>query len=97
VTWLEFPTELGRAPDEIKPLAKILLDDGVSMYYVFKYRSEQPRWAAKLNWMMGAAGPYHSDSTSYDVPKRIFSRFNSVGTISPEEEVKWMHENVNQH
>jgi uncharacterized protein YneF (UPF0154 family) len=97
VTWLEFPTELGRAPDEIQLLTKILLEDGVSTYYVFKYASRQPKWAAKLNWMIGVAGPYHPDSSAYDVPKRLFSRFNTVGTISPDDEVKWVHENINQH
>jgi uncharacterized protein YxeA len=96
VTWLEFPTELGRAPDEIKLLAKISIEDDVLTYCVFKYRAEEPRWAAKMNWMMGVAGPYSSESLPYDVPKRIFSRFNKLGSISPEEEVKWVHENVNQ-
>lgn len=97
VTWLEFPTELGRAPDEIKFLSKISVDHGDSMYYVFQYRSHQPRWAAKLGWMIGITGPYSSDSSPYDLPHRIFSRFNTLGSISLEEEVKWVHENINQH
>lgn len=97
VTWLEFPTELGRAPDEIKFLTRSSIDDDVSSYCVFKYRSQQPRWAAKLGWMIGVVGPYSSASTSYDVPPRIFSRFKSFGGVSLEEEVKWVHENINQH
>ena len=96
VTWLEFPTELGRAPDEIKFFATVSLGSD-EVYNVFQYRSQQPRWAAKLGWMIGVVGPYSSSSSPYDVPKRIFSRFNSVGSISPEEEVKWVHENINQH
>jgi len=95
-TWLEFPTELGRAPDEIKFLTTVSADSG-EVYYVFRYRSHQPRWAARLDWMVGVVGPYSSVSSPYDVPKRIFSRFNTVGSISPEEEVKWVHENINQH
>jgi hypothetical protein len=96
VTWQEFPTELGRAPDDIQFLTKILLEDGVSTYYVFKYASQRPRWAAKLNWMIGVAGPYDADSSAYDVPKRLFSRFNTIGSVSPKEEVKWVHENINR-
>jgi hypothetical protein len=96
VTWLEFPTELGRAPDEIEFLEKISVDYDSSMYYVFKYRAQQPKWAAKLGWMIGVAGPYTSDSGTYDVPQKIFSRFNTLGSISLEEEVKWVHENINQ-
>lgn len=96
VTWLEFPTELGRAPDEIEFLTTVMLEDRVSTYYVFKYKTDEPRWAAKLNWMMGVAGPYTPNNLPYDVPKRIFSRFNTPNRISPEEEVKWVHENINQ-
>lgn len=97
VTWLEFPTELGRAPDEIEFLKEISIDNHSSMYYVFKYRAQQPKWAAKLGWMIGVTGPYTPDSSPYDVPKKIFSRFNTLESISLEEEVKWVHENINQH
>jgi uncharacterized protein YxeA len=94
VTWLEFPTELGRAPDEIDFLKKVSIENDA--YYVFKYRSRLPRWAAKLGWMIGVAGPYKPDSAPYDVPRQIFSRFNTLGSVSPEEEVKWVYENINQ-
>lgn len=96
VTWLEFPTELGRAPDEIKFLSTVSLGAD-QIYYVFQYRSQQPRWALKLGWMIGVVGPYSSISSPYDVPERIFSRFNTLGSISPQEEVKWVHKNINQH
>jgi len=95
VTWLEFPTELGRAPDEIQFLRTVSVGTD-EIYYVFQYRSQQPRWAAKLDWMIGVVGPYSSTSSPYDVPKRIFSRFNTAGSISAEEEVRWVHENINQ-
>jgi hypothetical protein len=94
-TWLEFPTELGRSPEEIELLTKIALEDDVYDYYVFKFRSSDPKWAAKLKWMIGVAGPYVPQSLPYEVPKRIFSRFNSIGTTSPEKEVTWVHENIN--
>lgn len=95
-TWLEFPTELGRSPDEIEFLTKIDLEDSVCNYYVFKFSSPEPKWAARLRWMIGVVGPYIPESLPYDVPKRIFSRFNAVGTISPREEVAWVHENIHQ-
>ena len=96
VTWLEFPTELGQAPDEIKFLTTVLIGSD-DLYYVFQYRSQRPRWAGKLGWMIGVVGPYSSASSPYAVPNRIYSRFNTLGTISPEEEVKWVHSNINQH
>ncbi len=96
VTWLEFPTELGHAPDEIKLFTNVSISSD-EVYYVFQYRSQQPKWAAKLGWMIGVVGPYSSNSSPYDVPDRIFSRFNAVGSITAEEEVKWVHENINQH
>jgi hypothetical protein len=33
-------------------------------------------------------------SMPYDLPGRIFSRFNPVYLIKPEAEVKWFHENI---
>lgn len=96
VTWLEYPTELGRAPDEIELLTKITLEENGLDYYVFKYRTIKPKWAAKLNWMMGVTGPYSTNSSPYDVPKRIFSRFNTVNSVSPKNEVTWVHQNINQ-
>jgi hypothetical protein len=95
-TWLEFPTELGRSPEEIELLTKIDLEDGLYDYYVFKFSSPEPKWAARLRWMIGVVGPYIPESLPYDVPTRIFSRFNAVGTISPREEVAWVHENIRQ-
>jgi hypothetical protein len=96
VTWLEYPTELGRAPDEIEVLTKVMLDEGDLQYYVFKFRTREPRWAAALDWMMGVVGPYTERSMPYEVPKRVFSRFNKVGSVSPELEVRWVHDNINQ-
>jgi len=95
VTWLEYPTELGRAPDQIELLTKVLLDENL-VYYVFKFRSNKPQWAARFHWMTGVVGPYAEGSMPYAIPKRVFSRFNTVDAISPEREVRWVHENINQ-
>jgi hypothetical protein len=93
--WLEFPTELGAPPDEIQLVKSIPID--AMIYYVFKYRTKAPHWAARNSWMLGVSGPYVSETLPYDVPHRVFSRFNTVENISPEEEAYWVHTHVHQH
>jgi hypothetical protein len=91
VSWLEFPTELGIAPDEIELLEKITLNATEELdYYVFKYRTK-----TRLNWMVGVSGPYKKEHLLYEAPLRVFSRFKTVDSISPENEVRWVHENIN--
>ncbi len=95
VTWLEFPTELGRAPHEIELYTTVDLNELVDQtYYVFKYRMTGDHWAVDNNWMLGVAGPYDSESQPYDTPRRIFSRFYSIDRISARGEVQWVHENI---
>ena len=95
VNWLEFPTELGYAPDEIEMIKKVTLEKEAIDYYTFKYRSQSPRWVKQLDWMIGVAGPYQIDSKPYDIPLRVFSRFNSTSSITPEREVEWVHKHIN--
>jgi len=90
--WLEFPTELGTAPDEIQLVKSVSINE--MTYYVFKYRTKPPHWAAANNWMIGVSGPYVAEMPPYDIPLRVFSRFNLVNHISPEEEVQWVHTHV---
>ena len=97
VNWLEFPTELDKAPDDIKHLEKVKIEfDGNDVFYhVFKYMTVDPHWAAKDGWMLGVVGPYFVDSKPYDFPGATFSRCNSkVGEVEPEIEAKWVHENI---
>lgn len=97
VNWLEYPTELGQAPDEIELLSIASIPDNELLeYYVFRYRTEAPHWAAKYNWMLGVAGPYRQDNHPYDVPLRVFSRFKQMNTISPEAEAEWVHKYIGQ-
>jgi hypothetical protein len=97
-TWLEFPTELDAIPDEMEHIKRVTIpfDKENNVYYhVFKFRTNEPHWAAKDGWMMGVVGPYFDDSKPYDFPGATFSRLSSlVGTITPEEEAKWVHENI---
>ena len=93
VNWLEFPTELGAPPEEVELLTKVTVESDQSLdYYVFKFRVV----TAKGDWMLGVAGPYSKETMPFEVPKRVFSRFNVVGTVSPASEVAWVHENINR-
>jgi hypothetical protein len=95
VNWLEFPTELGNAPDEIQLTKIVTLEVQMTIhYYVFKFRTISPKWASKLKWMLGVCGPYNNESAPFDVPRRVFSRFNQVDLMNPETEVQWVHDNI---
>jgi len=95
-TWLEYPTELDTVPSRMELIKKIdHLDSGVIYtYYIFKFKTDQPHWAAKDGWMVGVAGPYLKNSKPYDWTKGTFSRFSKINETTPEEEVKWTHDNV---
>lgn len=96
VSWLEFPTELGTSPDEIRLLTKVGLADGKveAEYFAFKFRTFPPHRSSNNNWMIGVAGPYMKDSLPYAIPRRVYSRFNEVGKVNVEDEVRWVHENI---
>jgi hypothetical protein len=97
VCWLEYPTELGIAPYEIALEKKVSVQEEDELdYYVFKFRTKMPHWAAHFNWMIGVVGPYWNDSSPYQVPLRVFSRFNPVNSVSPESEANWVHNNINK-
>jgi hypothetical protein len=92
VQWLVYPTELGSAPDQIQ-LAKVVpVDtrgpDGMLDYYVFKFRTFAPHWAAKDGWMAGIAGPFlRKDAPTTVAQGATFSKFESWGAKTPEEHV----------
>jgi len=97
--WLEFPTELDACPDEMEHIKRVTFDfDGQGNYVhyeVFKYRVNEPHWAAKDGWILGVVGPYFDDSEPYQHAGATFSRISStVDKISPEEEAKWVHEHI---
>ena len=97
--WLKFPTELDACPDEIQHIKRVTFDfDGnnnLVHYEVFKYRVNEPHWAAKDGWILGVVGPYFDDSKPYDFPQATFSRVSStIDKITPDEEAKWVHDNI---
>ena len=96
VTWLEFPTELNATAEKIELVTSITIVEPTETvdYLVFKYKKFSNPEKSEEAWMLGVAGPYTSASRPYDVPLRIFSRFNAAGTVSPLDEVRWVHENI---
>jgi len=97
--WLEFPTELDAIPDEMEHIKRVSIDfdgQGNNVHYeVFKYRVNEPHWAAKDGWILGVVGPYFDDSEPYSPAVATFSRVSStVDKMTPEEEARWVHENI---
>lgn len=62
VDWLIYPTELGRVPDEIELMKVVPIDTGlpggIYDYYVFRFRTKPPHWAAEKGWLAGVSGPF---------------------------------------
>jgi hypothetical protein len=54
-------------------------------YFIFKYRTQPPHWAAGDGWLAGAAGPYPIDGNMLDRPTAIFSEFVKYDEATPEE------------
>ena len=94
--WLEYPTELDTIPSKIELIKKVdhVQGDTDFIYLVFKFKTDEPHWAAKNGWMIGVVGPYFKNSNPYDWPEGTFSRFTIITETTPEEEVKWVHKNI---
>jgi hypothetical protein len=96
--WLEFPTELDAIPDEMQYVQRVTIDfDGnnnLVHYEVFRFRTAAPHWAAETGWIIGVVGPYFDDSKPYDHPSSTFCRIQPESKTSPEEEVRWVHQNI---
>ncbi|MHB1139936.1 MAG: hypothetical protein ACYC2O_13355 [Microthrixaceae bacterium] len=71
VHWLSGVTELGRAPDEIEPVASRQVrvegaDDGLggtsgvydAEVHLFRFRMRAPHWSHARGWMIGTAGEW---------------------------------------
>jgi hypothetical protein len=91
VRWLVFPTELGQAPDEIELMGRFPFasEEGPTEYFVFRFRTVEPHWAAKSGWMAGVAGPYLpvaeiEPSGAYG----CFSHFNAWDLMTAEEHAR---------
>ncbi len=90
VNWLTFGTELGRAPDEIELMKMVSVDteteDGILDYFLFRFRTFEPHWAAKDGWMAGISGPFlRKESPTTRSRGDTFSAFEKWESKSPEE------------
>jgi len=90
VAWLAYPTELGRVPDQIE-LKKVVAvdtdsDDGILDYYLFRFKTLPPHWAAKKGWIAGVAGPFvRKDGPNTDANGGTFSEFERWDARTPDE------------
>ena len=80
VNWLIHPTELGRAPEEIELVQAVPFDTatdaGWADYYLFRFRTEPPHWAARYGWLAGVAGPFlRKDQPTIQALGDTFSAF----------------------
>jgi hypothetical protein len=92
VNWLVYPTELGRVPDEIELMKVVAVDtglpDGVYDYYLFRFRTREPHWAAKDGWIAGVSGPYlRKDQPTTKSLGDTFSTFTKWDAKTPEDHV----------
>ena len=92
VNWLIFPTELDRAPDEIELMKVVTIDTGlpggIYDYYLFRFRTFAPHWAAKKGWIAGVSGPFRrKDEPTTDALGETFSHFAKWDSKTPDEHV----------
>jgi hypothetical protein len=86
VNWLTYPTELGRTPHDIELMATFDDDNGQQRYYLFRFRTHPPHWAAKDGWMAGLSGPFEVAAIpTTDAGGSTFSTFTKWEEKSPKE------------
>jgi hypothetical protein len=93
VAWLTYPTELGREPDEIELMKIWSYDtgppDGIIDYYLYRFRTYPPHWAAENDWMAGLAGPFlRKEAPSTKAYGGTFSKFEAWDGKTPEEHIE---------
>ena len=92
VNWLVYPTELGRVPDEIELMKVVPIDTGLAGgiydYYLFRFRTLEPHWAAKNGWIAGVSGPFHRQaSPTVHALGHTFSTFTKWEAMHPDDHV----------
>ena len=97
VTWLNHPNELGAPPDEIESMGTVPAPGGDAPrqhYFVFRFRSLPPHWAAPRGWTAGVAGPYDLAAEPAPGGHGTFSRFEAFDSRMPHEHVALVHRQV---
>lgn len=96
VFWLCHPNELTSPPDEMELMATVdspsSTEEQPGQYFVFRYRVNEPHWAAKDGWMAGVAGPYEIAGDPQPHGQATFSRFEAYDSRTPEDHVRVVHE-----
>jgi len=97
VNWLIHPTELGRSPDAIELMQVVPFDTetdaGWADYYLFRFRTDPPHWAARYGWIAGVAGPFlRKDAPTIQALGDTFSAFTPWDRKSPGEHVEDVRE-----
>jgi hypothetical protein len=89
VYWLAHPNELGQAPDKIELMGTVKRTSGskVGEYYVFRYRTEPPHWAAGKFWLAGIAGPHLTGESLSTMCSGTFSRLEEFDSQTLDEHV----------
>jgi hypothetical protein len=94
VAWLCHPNELASAPAEIELVARVPAPDAESddsKYFVFRYRTFEPHWAAKDGWLAGVVGPCATNSDPVPYAMGTLSQFESIDAHTPGDHVAAAH------
>jgi hypothetical protein len=94
VAWLCHPNELGSPPSEIELVARVPEPDapsGDSVYFVFRFRTAEPHWAAKDGWLAGVVGPCATTDPPAPYARGTFSRFEPIDSRTPADHVAMAH------
>jgi hypothetical protein len=99
VSWLCHPNELKRAPDAIHLVDKHVVDSGTELgdvaYFLFRFRVEEPHFAADQGWMAGVCGPFlNTPDPPLITPTGMFSELDPFKKMQPEEHVQLVHESA---
>jgi hypothetical protein len=98
IVWLNHPNELGAVADEIELMSTLPVPASGfehQRYFLFRYRTSPPHWAAKDGWLAGVAGPYPTEgAVTSPAASGTFSRFEPYDSKTPEEHVAATHQLV---
>jgi hypothetical protein len=87
VHWLQFPTEMGKAPREIRHLATIrTVEEGrreLLFFFVFRHPT-----FAEGKWQVGVSGPFPEDSPDASGGGATFSKFKTLDSQTLEAHIK---------
>jgi len=66
---------------------------GEVQWYLFRFRTNPPHWAADKGWMAGVSGPYPKDAGApLAAPAGTFSELEPFETKTPQAHVDAFHE-----